>query len=97
MAKPRKRYDKRDKPLPCTVTLSDELSPYLYQERRRGKYKDETELVAAIVREWSKTQPDPDWAALLAELKAEEESKSEATGPKARAKRPGKDKKAPKS
>lgn len=58
-------------PAPCVVRIPPVLSAFIYREKRRGNYRDETELVAAIVREWAKGREAVDWPALRAELQAE--------------------------
>lgn len=72
MARSRKRYDESGRPVECRVSLPASLSVYLYRERLRGKYRDETDLVAAIIRKWAEGQEDVDWPALLKELRREE-------------------------
>lgn len=59
-------------PAPCVVRVPKELAAYLYREVRARGYTDETELVAAIVREWVKDQKKVDWPKLRAELLADE-------------------------
>lgn len=85
MPKPRRRYSAKDEPEPCTVTIPPALASYLYREKRRGNFRDETELVVAIVREWADKLEAVDWPGLLAELKGlavEQQSKQQAETPK---------------
>jgi Arc/MetJ-type ribon-helix-helix transcriptional regulator len=80
MPKARKRYDASGQPLPCTVTLPPSLAVFIYRERKKRRFKDETELVAAIVREWANAQDSVQWDDLLAELKTEADADERAEG-----------------
>ncbi len=74
MPKARKRYNEQGQAQPCTVTVPDTLAVFLYRERKRGRFRDETELVSAIVRKWTDGLEPVDWPKLLDELKAEEDT-----------------------
>jgi Arc/MetJ-type ribon-helix-helix transcriptional regulator len=69
----RKRYRDDDAPAECVVRILPQLAQYLYREVVEGRYKTETELVNAIVREYVKGLPELDWKKLLKRIKEEEE------------------------
>ena len=74
MPERRKRFNDNDKPTPCVVRIPIALSPVLYREKRLRGYRDETELVCAIIRKWSEDLDRVDWPKLLAELKADSDA-----------------------
>lgn len=92
MPRARKRYGPTGKALPCTVKIAPALAMFIYREKLRQKYTDETELVAKIVRDWTTGLEAVDWPALLAELKAElqAQEQEEAKAEPERKKRPKK-------
>jgi|GEM_PF-4261612 len=77
MAMPRQRYDHLGRARPCEVRLPAKLAEFLYRERLLRHFRDETELLASIVRAWAETLDPMDWSAVLAMLKAEEATASE--------------------
>lgn len=81
MPAPRKRTDARGRALPCVVRVPPTLAEVLYRERIRGRYRDETELVVSIIREWAAKLEAVEWAEVLAELKREEEADAAAQEP----------------
>ncbi len=80
MPKQRQRYKVNGAPSPCAVTIAPNLAQYLYRERLKGKYKDETELVNAIIRRWAEAQDAVDWQSVLADLRTEAEANKDAGG-----------------
>ena len=77
MPKRRVRFNGAGKALPCSVRLPPSLAVALYAARLRGSYKDETELVCSIVREWAARQPAAAWPDVLEQLRREESDDSE--------------------
>lgn len=67
----RNRIDDQGKPAPCVVRVPPALAAVLYRERLRGRYRDETELVAAILRAWAEELAPVDWPAVVEELRRE--------------------------
>jgi hypothetical protein len=68
----RKRFTSTGDPADCMVVVLPGLAAYLYRAMLSGDYRDETELVNAIVRAWTKEEEsrEPlDWKKVLAELK----------------------------
>jgi len=74
MSRKRIRIDGKGQPKKCNVDLPPHLAAFLYRARVGGFFKDETELVCAIVRDWVKGQPPMDWPSVAAALRAEEET-----------------------
>jgi hypothetical protein len=72
MARPRKRYTKGGRPTACRVNIPPALAEFLYRERMAGNYRDETDLVCAIVRKWTEGLDPVEWPAVLAAIKKEE-------------------------
>lgn len=68
----RKRLSTTGAAMPCSVELTDELAEFVYREKIKGRYRDETELVRAILREWIKTLSPMDWPEVVELIKAEE-------------------------
>jgi hypothetical protein len=81
MPKPRNRYAANGRALPCGVKIPPALAQVLYRERMRGRYRDETELVVSIIREWAAKLEAVEWAEVLAELRKEEEAEAAAQEP----------------
>jgi hypothetical protein len=52
MPRPRQRYDDAGAPRPLRVTLDSTLAGMLYDACDSLAYKDETDLVSEIVRQW---------------------------------------------
>jgi hypothetical protein len=73
MAKPRQRYDESGRPKPCDVRIWPQLAVFLYRECRKRGYRDETELVNAIIRAWSEGMEPVNWPELYQQMRAEEE------------------------
>jgi len=89
----RVRFTKDDKPAPCVVRLPPPLAQFVYREKRKGSFKDETELVCAIVRKWTEGLTAVDWPQLLAELKTEDGEWPEEEAPPEAEEKPAKGKK----
>jgi hypothetical protein len=56
MPRMRRRHDDDGKPLPLRVTLDPSLAGPVYEACDSLAYKDETVLVAHIVREWLRVE-----------------------------------------
>jgi len=74
----RKRVSDRGTPAPCVVRISGVLAALVYRGRIEGRYRDETELVCALVRAWGLEQEPLDWPALRAQLLATEATEAPA-------------------
>jgi hypothetical protein len=74
MPKPRNRYGTNGRALPCAVKIPPPLAEVLYRERITRRYRDETELVVSIIREWAAKLEAVEWAEVLEALKREEEA-----------------------
>jgi hypothetical protein len=74
MPKPRNRYGTNGRALPCGVKIPPPLAEVLYRERIARRYRDETELVVSIIREWASKLEAVEWASVLEALKREEEA-----------------------
>lgn len=81
MPQPRNRYAANGKPLPCAVRIPPVLAQVLYRERIRGRFRDETELVIAVIRKWAEGLEPVDWESVYAELRKEEEADAAAQEP----------------
>lgn len=88
MPAPRKRIGANGRALPCVVRVPPALAELLYRERLNGRYRDETELVIAIIREWAAKQEPIDWESVLADLKREEEAARQNAEPPKKPKNP---------
>jgi hypothetical protein len=77
MASHRRRLAPNGGPAPCVVRIPATLSPILFREKRKKGFRDETELVVAIVRAWADANghgpltPD-EWEGLKKELLPDE-------------------------
>jgi hypothetical protein len=75
MATPRVRYyTETDTPRHADVRVPASLAVYLYRERLEQGFKDESELVCHIIRQWADSLDGGkvDWKKLLKQLKEEE-------------------------
>jgi hypothetical protein len=85
MPKKRIRLAADGMPTDCAVTIPWKLALHIYRTRLDGGYRDETQVVTEIVREWAAGRPPVDRDRLVADLRAEEEAdrkRAEAKGRK---------------
>lgn len=87
MPQPRNRYAANGKPLPCAVRIPPVLAQVLYRERIRGRFRDETELVIAVIRKWAEGLEPVDWDSVYAELKREAAAQEDSPPPKGKGKK----------
>lgn len=87
MPKKRIRLAPDGMPTDCAVTIPWKLALHIYRARLDRGYRDETQLVTEIVREWTAGRAAVDLDKLVADLRAEEESDSRRAASK---RRPGK-------